>query len=264
MPFMSDFLAIIKVVFKKTNKTYISNMLLGPMLGVYVIGYTLVSLALMLTVGRLGNAGFFLFSIMSWFISCFFISDYLVHLDGALVGRKFRLKAIGSGYMHYFRPLLTATAVPRIVVSLFGALTGIAIPTIYIILFYLVYAIPEIVYQKNMERLEMFTYGHKYLLENWKPWLIINATFGFLMVGALQVINAFIVSPIMDYLAGLSILSSWSDSMLFVIELGLSWMFISIVFIYYFIFRGYIFKILSVSSRRKREYMRNIYGKQGE
>jgi hypothetical protein len=42
--------------------------------------------------------------------------------------------------------------------------------------------------------------------------------------------------------------------------MAMNWAVLSIPLTFFMIFKGYLFKILSVSSRRKRQYMRNIYG----
>jgi len=255
MDFITDFKAINKVVLKKSNESYLKNLLLIPMFGLYMVVYVLLTLLLNMSVGQLGGGGAFLASLITWFLSCYMISDFLSHLESAIGGFKFKLKSIGKGYMSYFMPLLTATAIPRIIVYLFSVLTGIYVPFFWIIIFYLAYATPEIVYQKNLDRLEMFAYGHRFLLENWQHWLAVNLIHGFIMIAFLKVTDIFIMKPFGDLLINLPALLAAA-----IYYLVLSFI-IGIPLLYYLIYRGYIFKILSVSSRRKREYMRNIYGK---
>lgn len=260
MNFFTDFKAINKVVFKKTNQAYFKNLILIPLFALYIFAYVLVNIILIMTLGQLGRAGYFLASLMTWFISCFMLSDFLEHIDNSLIGRKVSFKDIGSNHMRHFRPLLTATAVPRIVVYLFSALTGIGVPSIIILLFYLVYAIPEVVYQKQVDHLDMFTYGHKFLLENWQQWGIINAVFGLIILGYQSLISL-ITNPVMNALVNALPNSTSLQIIVPYIYLLFVWIPLAIPFMYYTIYRGFIFKILSVSSRRKREYMRNIYGK---
>ncbi len=255
MNFFTDFFAINKVVFKKSGESYIKNLLLIPIFGLYVVAYILISLALSMSLGQLGSAGGFLASMLTWFISCYIISDYLTHLENSISGFKFKFNQIGKSYMNYFMPLLTATAVPRIAVFIFSSLTGIYVPFFWIILFYLVYATPEVVYQKNLDRLEMFAYGHKFLLENWLHWLIVNAVHGFVLVIYLKLVDLFVMLPFGNLIGALPmIVQAAMYYFLLAILIG-------VPLLFYLIYRGYIFKILSVSSRRKREYMRNIYGK---
>lgn len=254
MDFFTDFKAINKVVFKKTRESYVKNLLLIPMFGLYVAVYVVVLALLMMTLGQLGRAGEFLASMITWFFSCYLISDYLTHLQQAISGFKFKFKDVGKSYMTYFMPLLTATAVPRIVVFLFTTLTRIYVPYYWIILFYIVYATFEIIYQKNIDHLEMFAYGHQFLKENWLHWLIINAIHGMGIALFVFLISSFVIGPLAVSLAALPMLLSTAlTALTFAILIG-------IPLLFYFIYRGYIFKILSVSSRRKREYMRNIYG----
>lgn len=260
MNFFSDLKAINKVVLKKTNQAYFKNLLLIPMFGLYLIAYLIIFLILAFTIGQLGNAGSFLSSLITWFISCYMISDFMEHIDNALIGKKVSIKDVGKGRMHHFRPLLTATAVPRIVLYLITALTKLPIPSTIILLFYLIYAIPEIVYQKRVEHLEMFSYGHRFLKENWKHWLTVNAFLGVITYAVFSGVG-FAVNPIIVWLTGLIPVLLTNLLLVSIIQLMLVGIIMGIPFMYYFIYRGYIFKILSVSSIRKREYMRNIYGK---
>ena len=255
MSFFSDFKAINKVVFKKTNESYAKNILLIPMFGLYIVVYVLFSYFLGMTVGRLGAAGGFLASIISWFFSCYMISDYLTHLENAVNGFKFKFSEIGRNYMRYFMPALTATAIPNIIVSLFTALTRIYVPSYLILMFYLIYATAEVIYQKDLDRLEIFAYGHRFLVENWQHWLLINGILGLGSIGVMIAISRFIMVPLAAAIGGLpTIIVLILYNIILAILIG-------IPLLYYLIYRGYIFKILSVSSRRKREYMRNIYGK---
>lgn len=255
MEFFNDFKAINKVVFKKTNEAYIKNLLIIPMFGLYMLVYVLLTVLLGITLGQLGSGGAFISSMITWFLSCYMISDFLSHIDGAIGGFKFNLSTVGKGYMTYFMPLLTATAIPRIVIYLFSSLTRIYVPTFWIILFYLAYATFEIVYQKNLDRLEIFAYGHKFILENWQHWLAVNVVYGFVIIGFLMVVDKIVMNPFALILTSLPpIVSAAIYYLVFAFLMG-------IPLLYYIIYRGFIFKILSVSSRRKREYMRNIYGK---
>lgn len=255
MSFFSDFTAINKIVFRKTNEAFTRNLLLIPMLGLYILVYTIVTIILGMTIGALGMAGSTLASIISWFFSCYMISDYLTHLEGAVSGFKFRLKEVGKNYMRFFIPLLAATAIPRIIIYLIARLSGLLIPFYWVVLFYLAYATAEVVYQKNLDRLEIFVYGHKFLLENWQHWLLINMVHGFVIVGFMKLVDMFIVLPLSNLMMNLPFFISLPVTGL------VSATIIGIPALYYMIYRGFIFKILSVSSRRKREYMRNIYGK---
>lgn len=260
MNFFSDLKAINKVVFKKSNQAYFKNLLLIPMFGLYIIAYLLIFMLLGFTVGQLGNAGSFLTSMLTWFISCYMISDFMEHIDNALIGKKIRLRDIGKGYMHHFRPLLTATAVPRIILYLLTALTKLPIPSTLILLFYLVYAIPEIVYQKRVEHLEMFSYGHRFLKENWQHWLAVNLVLGTITWLFFDLIEL-VLNPVIGWIIGVFPSLIMNTFVISIIQMMFIGLLLGIPFMYYFIYRGFIFKILSVSSRRKREYMRNIYGK---
>lgn len=261
MNFFGDFTAINKVVMKKTNQSYGRNLILIPILAVYIGLYQLARLLLFSTIGQLGAGGGFIANLMRWFIMCFIISDFLVQVDRSIIGKKFGFNQLGRHYMDYFRPLLTATAIPSILMMLFSSLTRFPVAIELLYLFYLIYAIPEIIYQKHIDRLEMFVYGHKYIKENWQQWGGINLLFIIVLYAFYRVVYLYLVTPILINIVNAFPKLLENPLMVYNLNTTIVSLFMAVPFVYYFIYRGYVFKILSVSSRRKREYMRNIYGK---
>lgn len=258
MGFLTDFVAINKVVIKKTAKTYVKNLLLIPMLSIYVLIYGVVTLLLANGLGILGSPGQFIAGIMVWMFSCALISDFLGHIDNGLIGKNFRFSSIGKHYRDYFLQMLSATAIPNIIIYVFMMLTRLPIPSMVVYIAYALLATPEVVYQKNIDRLDIFIYGFHYLKENWMHWLPLNIIFGLFIVGVRNLINIYVAWPLVIRIFNTVKLPSMLESIL---ALLISWVVIAIPFIFVIIYRGYLFKILSVSSARKREYMRNIYGK---
>lgn len=254
MNFFTDFKAINKVVFKKTNGAYVKSLVLIPLLGVYVFVYFLVDVLLGFTLGSLGSVGSYTANIITWLFSACLISDYLNLLERAISGYKFSFSEVGKNYTRYFLQTLSAIAIPNIIVYLLWRLTGIQIPYFIILLFYSLYAIPEIVYQKHYDRLEIFAYGHNFFKENYKFWLLLNFILGLVIVGITILVSMTLGTLIMGLLVSLPIYIN------LVIVPSVTMMIVAIPLVYCLLYRGYVFKILSVSSRRKREYMRNIYG----
>ncbi len=256
MGFLKDFVSINKVVLKKTNKKYVENIALILGLMMYIILYFAMMFISYLISSKIGRVGSYLTGILSWFVSCLLISDFLYNLSNIISGGKFRLSYLFKNAKEYFMPTLAATAIPSIVIFLFSSLTRIYVPRIILYIFYLVYATGEIIYQKDKDSLEIFVYGHRFLIENWKIWISVNVILGGICIGLFYVLQqpifmlvskwifAFLYNVTVAQLIGILILS----------------ILVSIPGLYYMLYRGYIFKILSVSSSRKREYMRNIYG----
>jgi|GEM_PF-1237043 len=251
-----DFTAIYSVVFKKTFKSYMRYILLVPLLIMYAAIYETSSILLSTIFGGLGRAGGLIAGLSSWFILAMVISDFLAHLNRIIYNRKLDLKAIGAHRMSHFSAVLSATAIPNIIIYVLYMLLRIQIHPYILMLFYLLYAVPEIIHQKDKDRMDIFIYGHDFIKENWHLWGLINLVFGLLLFTIDMAAMKAIVSPYASalYANGMNLVLA---RILFSIG---RWTFLSIPLTFVLIFRGYLFKILSVSSRRKREYMRNIYG----
>lgn len=265
MDFSKDLLAINKVVFKKSNKAYGSNLMLIPATWLYILIYSAISIILVTVFSLLGEAGGFLSGIAIWFLGCYILSDYFEHIASALVEQKFKMSNLRTGGMIHFRQVLTATAVPSILSSLLARLTGIGIPFSFIVLFLLLFAIPEIVYQKNIDGLGIFSYGYNFVKENWKHWVLVNFILGFIIMGFYILIRQTLIINIFNFvmklLPWLNPNNAGDSMILYIIVIFFSASLLVVPIQYAMIYRGYLFKILSVSSKRKREYMRNIYGK---
>lgn len=270
MGFIKDFTAINKVVFRKTNESYAKNLLLLPATWLYIIVYSLLTIVSSLTIGRLGDAGQMVSGLITWLLGCYMMSDYFVHIGQSIIGGKFKFSGLNTGGLVYFNQMLAVTAIPRIVAYLIAMLTGIGILSLLVIPFIFTFAILEVAYQKNLDRLDIFVYGFKFFKANWKQWSIINIIllmFIFSSFSLIQLVYGFLFSGFEESLYT-SISNVTNVNLLYFFNLLISSIgsLIQIVMFilplqYIIIYRGFIFKILSVSSLRKREYMRNIYGK---
>ncbi len=254
MGFIKDFISINRVVMKKTSKKYAENISLVLGLSGYIIIYFLLMFISYFISSKLGRVGSYLTGLLSWFISCFLISDFLYNLGSIINGGRFRLKYLFKNARRYFMPTLAATAIPSIVIFLFSSLTRIYVPRMILYVFYLLYATGEIIYQKDKDSLEIFVYGHHFLIENWKLWISINFILGGICTGIFYLIQIPVLSLIGYIPLSVDIMYVQLLATLLVVII------LSVPGLFYMLYRGYIFKILSVSSSRKREYMRNIYG----
>lgn len=259
MSLAKDGKAIYGVVLKKSVKSYFKYIILVPLIFLYISVLLFVKLTLIFTIGQLGDGGMFLANTISWFISAMIISDFLGHMDTVISNQKIRLKSIASHKMTYFLPVLTATAVPIIIAEMIARLFDVDIPMSFILMFYIIYAVPEVIHQKNKEHLDIFSYGHEFIKENWHLWFWINMAFGFGLYWIVQLL----VNPVANSVFPMDIFRSLTlfDLYFSILKFALvSAAILSVPLTFVLIFRGYLFKILSVSSKRKREYMRNTYG----
>lgn len=258
MSFIKDMAAINKVVLKKTNQTYIHNLRLIPVIWLYIFVYAIYSGVLMLLASFTGQAGDFIANIAIWFGGSFLVSDYLHHLNGALVGEKFHIRDMKTGGLRYFYGVLALTAIPNIINFLLGSVTGFSIPTIIVMLIHILFATPEMVYQKDRHRVEIFIDGFHYFKENWQQWTLVNSILSFVAFLFYNGVSRLVYSIFINLSFSSNLVDGYVASIIFLVFVwGLVMAFVH----YAMIYRGYLFKVLSVSTYRKREYMRNIYGK---
>jgi hypothetical protein len=259
--FINDFLAINKVIVKKTFKSYIKNLKIIPLFGLYMVAFYLVSALLGFTIGRIGNPGAFVSGILGWLFQSMIFSDFINHVDHIVSGHKTSYKDIGKYYMTHFSQILSATAIPNIIVYLVFRLSAgtIYIPSWIVFLMYTMIATPEIVYQKHVDRLDIFVYGYRFLKENFLNWTLINGIFIMIYLAFMW----FVQLPVAMFISQTILTSNEFINLLISIAVFpmITWSLTGLILLFMLVYRGYLFKVLSVSSRRKREYMRNIYGK---
>ncbi|TCO73617.1 hypothetical protein [Marinisporobacter balticus] len=112
--------------------------------------------------------------------------------------------------------------------------------------FILLNPLPEMIYQKEYALGESFSYAFSFIKENWIDWFVPNIILGLLFYSIMG--RTIIFNMLMGGI-GFS-LSSGSFIMYFAGQLLLS---------YTMIYRGLLFDILSMTTRRKRMFMRNVY-----
>ncbi|WP_432663952.1 hypothetical protein R9X47_25575 [Wukongibacter baidiensis] len=116
---------------------------------------------------------------------------------------------------------------------------------IVIAAFVMLNTIPEVIYQKHYERLDLITYTFDFTKENFLEWFIPNG-----LIFAVAYIIHISTSQII-FLIGFGssfVLSSIIRSIIY-----------QLILAYAMIYRGQLFKILSTSTRRKRMFMRDMY-----
>lgn len=119
---------------------------------------------------------------------------------------------------------------------------------IVIATFIMLNTIPEVIYQKHYERLDIITYSFDFIKENFLEWFIPNgiicavAYIFHISTGRIILLMGFNTSFILLY-----------------VMRAIIYLLITLYISYAMIYRGHLFKILSTSTRRKRMFMRNLY-----
>jgi len=250
MSFIDDFLEINYEVIKKTMfalKNNLSIILLG-------IPYIAGVMALFSIAGSMGFfAGIVLFVGLSAIAS-----NYLYIIENILTYGKFSREDFQNGFQVYLRKIYILLLIYwffQFTVNMFLGDIFMFVPFLAFVFMILKFALavalsalPEVVYQKYFGDFENVTYAFDFFKENWKEWGIPNAIL--LMVGYFVY---YVVGKFMLLFSGLNpTVFAFISFLIFSIA-------IQAILAFGMIYRGYLFKILSVSSKRKREYMKNMF-----
>lgn len=241
---INDFILINKEAFSKTKNTIINNWQILFMGFIYsLIGMAAFFLLAFLLSGPIGIFG----GIITAIVESAIISSYLFVLQNVLSYGRFRIRDIKNGFTYYLWKIYGVIFLIFILNLILGLLTNIVgsgIIWLKLILYIggLIFLnpLPETIYTKSLDTWESIQYSMEFVKENWFNWLLPN--FIFLIV-----------------LFTLSFRSFGLRSFLFRMRGGIltyviTAIFLSIIMIY----RGQLFKILSTSTLRKRQFMRKL------
>lgn len=236
---LNDILCMNKEISKTAFKRMISNwpiIFIGTGYGILVLVFSMLSSRLF--IGPLAIISGFLMA----FLMAAIYSHYLYLIEQIIKKGKINTYDLKDGFLYYIRKIYGVFFVLWIASFL---LNTVRVGSLSIILTYaaiLVFnALPETIYLKRYDSMESIRYSLDFIKENWVEWYIPNAVF----LVAMLLLNLNIIAIPYSLIYSLSI-----KTIAFFIA-G------QIVFNYIMIYRGLLFELLSTSTRRKREFMRN-------
>lgn len=242
MDIIQDLMVTNNMVMKKATKAFRKNPIFF-FLGILYAFATLISITVARPFGIFG--GMVVFAAQAAIIS-----DYLYVLDIAIHGNKFTIDDLKVGYRVYFRQvysILFLIYVVNLVVDFFIARVflslglGFVVLAIKLFLILLLNAIPETIYQKHRHGRDTVVYAYEFLKENVSSWIIPNV----IIWGVLYLINMSVVR--LTFSLGMGSLN--------LVIMGIVG---SGIVGFGMIYRGFLFQILSSTTKRKRMFMRNI------
>lgn len=243
MDILRDLISTNKKIFEKTWKSFSKNMLL------FLLGVVYMAI---LFCGIMGSAIFGpLASLIIYLILAAVISDYLYIINQVIHNRQFDKDDFKAGFRVYFRKvysflflvyviqlgvnLLLAPMIPVLREPFMAA----AIKWFMIIIFN---AVPETIYLKYFSEGDTFAYATHFIKENWLEWFAPNL----ILFIVLYLINV----PIARMVAGIR-LPLVGTLLTIVVTSGIAG--------FAMIYRGYLFEMLTTTTRRKRLFMNNMY-----
>jgi hypothetical protein len=247
MSVIQDLLITNKRVLNKTIPALKKN----PVLLIVGVPYGAVFIIGAMVAGMVGLLGGLVMIILQSAI----ISDYLSLINRIIHGHRVSTDDIRKGYKTYLSSVWSLLFLMYFIdlalgmfLSPINMLTGGLFFILAKLLVYIIFsAMPEVIYQKYLDRGDMVIYGLNFVKENALQWLLPNA----LLIGVVYgVYNGLLrlVSPIFGFgTSGIAL----SSVIAIIVTQGL----IAFVMIY----RGFLFDILSTSTMRKRLFMRHMY-----
>ncbi len=243
MDILKDLCIIHSNVLKKSLKGFGKNWMIIFTGFVYtLINIVIFGILNQLFVGVLNLLIGFIAAIVS---SCL-ISNYLYLIFNVIKYNKITLANFKEGFSVYLRKVYGVFFIAWILSFLLSGLGKYSI-VVNILILIIFNPLPETIYQKYYSPFESITYTFEFMKENWFNWLLPNIIFGLVLykVSGMVFTNVFVTH--IGYNFDLSLKG------MIVYLIG------QILFSFMMIYRGYLFDVLSNSTRRKRLYMRNLY-----
>lgn len=247
MEIIQDLLITNKRVLKKTIPALKNN----PALLVVGIPYGAIFILGTIVAGMAGFLGGLVMIILQSALA----SDYLSLINKIIHGRHVTTHDVRTGWKTYLSSvwsLLFLVYFINLALGMFfsplNAMTGgLFFLFTQLAIFIVFSAMPEVIYQKYLDRGDMVIYGLNFVKENAVAWLVPNVL---LIVVIYSVYSGLvsIIAPIVGFsLTGVAI----SSVIAIIVTQGL----VAFTMLY----RGFLFDILSTSTMRKRLFMRHMY-----
>jgi len=183
------------------------------------------------------------------------LSNYLYLLQNIIRVGKFDLEDCKRGFTALLRKVysvlligwLASVLYSMILSPILGSLGSFITMLIPILIFLLLNALPESLYQKFYDPWETVTYAFEFIKENWLEWFIPNTIF----IVLLYILSGRLFLDLFSINFSLGLDLSLAGLITFIIG--------QVIFSFMMLYRGVLFEELSKSTRRKRIYMRDLY-----
>jgi len=239
-----------KTVLKKSTKALQHN----P--GLLVVG-AFYLIAVIVVAQLAGMFGIFGGLIMTLFQSAVF-SNYLFLMNRIVRVGRFTQDDFRMGFKAYFRKIwvvLLIIWVAEFAIATLAQPIGMLIPAfglvsliVKMIAFAVFNPLPETLYQKHLAEVDSFMFAFNFIKENWIDWFVPNVLLGGACYGVYWGINQIFTTV----LRGLPYALKTSLSLVLIAIL------VQAIMGYMMVYRGFLFEMLSTTTRRKRLFMRHL------
>ncbi len=248
MEFLTDFIYINKSIAKKAFVSLHKNWVI-IFTGIFYTTATII-------ISSLLSFFWILAGLIMIIVSSALISNYLHLLDCIIKRDRLNWHEFKDGFTVYLRKVwgilfigwVASFGFSSFILPIFSV--GISPYLLSMIVNFLVLLLlnplPETVYQKHYNPWETITYTVGFVRENWLEWIVPNLVF---MVGLYFLTGNLLTGIFNTHLFSFSM---FSPTGLIFYLIGQVW------FSYMMIYRGYLYELLSTSTRRKRMFMRRF------
>lgn len=247
MEIFNDIMSLNKMAFKKSVKS-ISNNWLIIFTGII---YTVLNIAMFSLINMISGG---ILSIITSLIGSMFtaalISNFLYLLFNIINYDRISIQIFKDGFKYFWFKIYYILMIGHLTIYLFsivgnnlGFLYFIISIVIYLGAFLVLNPLPETIYLKSYDPWGTIQMTFEFMKENWLNWLIPNAIF-FLV---LYVITGSIITNIFITNLSLNMFRGIKNIGFYIIG--------QLIFSFFMIYRGHLYKALSGSTRRKRMFM---------
>lgn len=247
MEFLNDFKYVNNQAIKKTFESIKNNYLIIFTGVVYsIINIVVVSIMSMLFRGPASIITGF----VTYFIQAAILSNYLYLLFNIINYKRFNFNDFKNGFTAFLWKVYGVMFIlylGELLLSLLGNLLGPAAYMLNMLIMFLALlvfnALPETIYLKSYSPSETIMYSMDFIKENWLNWFLPNIIF----IGLIFIITGDIMIGFFN--TNISFGFNFSTRFLITYFVG------QLIFSFMMIYRGFLYKILSTSTRRKRMFM---------
>lgn len=247
MEFLSDFKYVNNEAIKKTLESIKKNYLI-IFTGVI---YSIISIVVSSVMNMIFRGPTSIITgFVTYFIQAAILSNYLYLLFNIINYNRFNLNDFKNGFSAFIWKVYGVMFIlylGQLLLSLLGNILGPAASFLNMIIMYLALiifnALPETIYLKSYTPSETVLYSMEFIKENWLNWFLPNI----ILMGLIFFITGEIMLGFFN--TGVSFGFNFSVRFLITYFVG------QLIFSFMMIYRGYLYKILSTSTRRKRMFM---------
>lgn len=251
MSFFKDLFIVNSTTLKKSVKGFSKNWIIVFTGFIYTfLNIAIFNLINLLFRGVLGILVGFLVAI----VSSSLISNYIYLLYNIIKYDKFTFQDFKEGFSYFLWKVYGVFFVGWLLSFLLGGLkdlfaesSNIISTVINILILLILNPLPETIYQKTFSPWESITYSFKFMKENWVNWLIPNMIFFFILYKMTGSLLTDVFTTHLNYNLDVSSIGV------------IKYLVGQVLFSFMMIYRGFLFEVLSTSTRRKRFYMKKFY-----